>query len=98
MSYVTDVLKEKKVLAVVGVSGNKEKYGYEIFKTLIDAGYKTYPVNPKHDLIDGHRCYKSLPDLPEKPEVVVTVVPPATTEKVVDTCLELGISTVWMPP
>lgn len=98
MSYVTDILKEKKIFAVVGVSGNKEKYGYEIFKTLMEAGYKAYPINPKYESIDGHRCYRSLTDLPEKPEVVVTVVPPAVTEKVVDTCLELGITTVWMPP
>ncbi|MGQ9471699.1 MAG: CoA-binding protein [Candidatus Aminicenantales bacterium] len=98
MSYVTDILKEKKIFAVVGVSGNKEKYGYKIFKTLLAAGYKTYPINPKYESIDDHRCYKSLADLPDKPEVVVTVVPPAVTEKVVDSCLELGISTIWMPP
>ncbi len=98
MSYVTDILKEKKIFAVVGVSGSKEKYGYEVFRALLDAGYKAYPINPKYDSIDGHPCYKSLRQLPENPEVVVTVVPPAITEEVVDTCVELGISTVWMPP
>lgn len=98
MSYLTDILKEKRVFAVVGVSANKEKYGYEIFRTLLKAGYKSYPINLKYDSIDGHPCYKSLRELPEKPEVVVTVVPPEVTVRVVETCLELGIQTVWMPP
>ncbi|MGQ9673725.1 MAG: hypothetical protein ACUVV5_11465 [Candidatus Aminicenantales bacterium] len=36
MPYVTYILKEKKIFAVVGVSGNREKYGYKIFKSLVD--------------------------------------------------------------
>jgi hypothetical protein len=98
MSYVTKVLKEKKTFAVVGVSAHKEKYGYEIFKALTDNGYLVYPVNPKYEAIDSHRCFKSLDDLPEKAEVVVTVVSPAITEKVVEDCVRLGIPIVWMPP
>lgn len=98
MSYVIEILKENKTFAVVGVSANREKYGHEVFKTLVEYKYKTYPINPKYEFIDGYRCYKSLADLPEKPEVVVTVVPPAVTEQVIETCIKLGIAKVWMPP
>lgn len=87
-----------KMFAVIGVSENKEKYGYEIFETLISSGYKVYPINPKYSSIEGHECYPSLNSLPEKPDVVVTVVPPPVTEKVVETCVELQIPIVWMPP
>jgi hypothetical protein len=98
MSFVTKILNENKIFAVVGVSANKEKYGYEVFKTLLDHNYKTYPINPKYEFIDGYRCYKSLAELPEKPEVAVTVIPPAVTEKVVEACIRSGISKIWMPP
>ncbi|MFB0566660.1 MAG: CoA-binding protein [Candidatus Aminicenantaceae bacterium] len=98
MSYITKILNENKIFAVVGVSASKEKYGYEVFKALVDHKYKTFPVNPKYESIDGYRCYKSLVELPEKPEVVVTVVPPAVTEQVIDTCIRSGISKIWMPP
>lgn len=83
---------------MIGASGNKEKYGYEVFKTLLDYGYKVYPINPKYEFIDGYKCFRSIDEIPERPEVVVTVVPPSVTEEVIDTCIKLGISTIWMPP
>jgi predicted CoA-binding protein len=98
MSSVFDILRDNQTFAVVGVSQNRQKYGYEVFETLVTNGYRVYPINPKYEEVDGHRCYPSLDELPEKPEVVVTVVPPAVTEKVVQACARLGIHTVWMPP
>jgi predicted CoA-binding protein len=98
MSIISDILRHNQTFAVVGVSQNREKYGYEIFKKLVTNGYRVYPINPKYEEIDGHRCYPSLDDLPEKPEVVVTVVPPSVTKKVVESCTRLDIRTVWMSP
>jgi predicted CoA-binding protein len=57
-----------------------------------------YPVNPKYTSVDEQPCYPSLQALPEKPEVVVTATPPAVTEKVAETCAQLGIGALWMPP
>lgn len=34
------------IYAVVGASNNEEKYGYKVFKDLLDAGYKVLPINP----------------------------------------------------
>lgn len=98
MSLVTDILRGNHIFVVVGVSQDPARYGHEIFESLLEKDYKTYPVNPKYEAVDGHRCYPSLEALPEKPEVAVAVVPPIVTEKVVETCARLGIGTVWMPP
>jgi predicted CoA-binding protein len=92
------VLNQCRTFAVVGVSQDKQKYGYEIFEALLNKGYKVYPVNPKYSNIDEQPCYPSLRDLPEKAEVVVTATPPAVTEKVVETCAQLNIEILWMPP
>jgi hypothetical protein len=97
MSLVSDILRDNHAFAVVGVSQDPAKC-HEIFEALLAKGYKVYPVNPKYQAVDGQRCYASLETLPEKPEVAVAVVPPAVTEKVVETCARLGIGTVWMPP
>jgi hypothetical protein len=91
------ILKQFHTFAVVGVSQDKQKYGYEVFETLMNNGYKVYPVNPKYSSIDEQPCYPSLRALPEKPEVVVTATPPAITEKVAETCAQLSIGTLWMP-
>ena len=88
----------RRVWAVVGASQDRRKFGYQIFRSLLDAGYIVYPVNPKGGELDGVRVYPSLADLPQPPEVVDMVVPPAVTERVVREAHELGLTRVWMQP
>lgn len=87
-----------KTIAVVGVSEDKTKFGRRVFDKLVALGFEVYPINPKHSHIDGFKCYPSLSALPKKPDLVLTVVPPTVTEKVVQECKQLGISSVWMQP
>ncbi|NMX21264.1 CoA-binding protein [ANME-1 cluster archaeon GoMg4] len=95
---ITDFLRKENVFAVVGVSENPAKYGHRVYKDLKEAGYVVYPVNPNIDEVLGDRCYPSLSELPEKPDIVDTVVPPRVTEKIVEECKDLGIDKVWMQP
>ena len=95
---ITRALDKKNVIAVVGASGNPEKYGHQVYKDLKTAGYRVYPVNPNAKEILGDKVYPDLKSLPAKPDVVNVVVPPEVTEEVVKTCRELGITTVWMQP
>ncbi len=88
----------KKVWAVVGVTENKEKFGYKIFKKLIEHGYETYGVNPKYSLIDGEKIYPDLKSLPKKVEAVDVVVPPKVTMGLLDEIHEMGIEYVWFQP
>ncbi len=98
MELGLSALKQHHIFAVVGVSQDKQKYGYEVFEALLKHGYKVYPVNPKYTNVDEEPCYPSLQALPERPEVVVTATPPAVTEKVAETCAQLKIGILWMPP
>lgn len=84
--------------AVVGVSTDRAKYGNKIYRDLKEAGYIVYGVNPKLDTIEGDPCYASLGALPEKPEVVNVVVPPAAGIAVVNDCLAQGIQNIWFQP
>jgi uncharacterized protein len=88
----------KNIFAVVGVSTNPEKYGSKVYLSLKNKGYEIYPVNPKTNKLFGDKCYPELKTLPKKPEVVITVVPPKVTEKIVKQCNELGIKNIWMQP
>ena len=80
MSLQFEILKNNKTFAVVGVSQDTTKYGHEIFETLLDYGYTAIPINPKYEMVDDIVCYPSIKALPEKPDVVVAVVPPTVTE------------------
>ncbi len=87
-----------RVYAVVGVSTDTGKYGYRVYRDLKEGGYKVYAVNPLYDDIFGDRCYPDLASLPEKPEVVEFVCPPAVTEKTLREMAALGIDKAWMQP
>jgi predicted CoA-binding protein len=97
-NLIKEFLRKQNIFAVVGVSRNPDKYGHQVYKDLKEAGYVVYAVNPNINEVLGDRCYHSLSDLPEKPDVVDTVVPPTVTEKTVEECKELGIERVWMQP
>jgi len=97
-ALIRELLDKGNVYAVVGASRNPEKYGHKVYRDLREAGYRVYPVNPNAEEILGDRCYPDLEELPEKPTVVVTVVPPRVTESVVKTCKRLGVRMVWMQP
>lgn len=89
-----------KCVAVVGASRNPNKWGHKVFQTLINyyPNIRTYPVNPKADEILGHKAYPDIRSLPEKPDMIITVVPPKITEKVVRDAIELGVRIIWMQP
>ncbi|MCL6431477.1 MAG: CoA-binding protein [Anaerolineae bacterium] len=98
MASLIDDLINRRVWAVVGVSADPAKFGYRIFRSLREAGYRVYGVNPNAREIDGQTIYPSLAALPERPEVVDIVVPPPVTERIVRECAELGLCRVWMQP
>ena len=97
MSNIDDMLK-LKTWAVVGATNNKEKFGYKIFKVMLEAGIEVYPINTGISEILGKKCYPTLKDLPIKPDAVDIVVPPKVGEQIMHECAELGIQNVWLQP
>ncbi len=93
-----DFKDKSRVVAVVGVSEDPGKYGFKIFRDLLGAGVNAIGINPKGSVILGQKVYKSLRDLVEIPDLVITVVPPRVTEKIVEDCHRLGIRQMWMQP
>jgi len=95
---IKEFLRKENIFTVVGVSRDSKKYGHQVYNDLKKAGYTVYPINPNADEILGNRCYHSLGELPEKPDVVDIVVPPEITEKIIKECKNLGIKRIWMQP
>ncbi len=94
----SDFLKKDNIIALVGASRNPEKWGYKIFRQLRKDGFTVFPVNPKQSQIDGEPCFPDIESLPEKPDIVLVVVKPKVTEKIVKECKRLGIGRIWMQP
>ena len=95
---IIDNMLQLKTWAVVGATDNKEKFGYKIFKVMLEAGLEVYPINTGVNEILGQKCYPALKDLPVKPDAVDIVVPPRVGEQILHECIELDITNVWLQP
>ncbi len=84
--------------AVVGASTNEEKYGYKVFKDMLDAGYKVVPINPNEKEILGEKVYPTLFEVRHKIDVAIFVTQPAITEKVLEEAKTIGIKNVRLQP
>ncbi|MDX9918096.1 MAG: CoA-binding protein [Gudongella sp.] len=91
-------MMELKKWVVVGVSGNKDKYGYKIWKTLRENGYTTYGVSPNYDELEGEKIYHKLSELPEKVDIIDMVVPPRVSINILDEAKEAGIEYIFFQP
>ena len=87
------VLREARVVAVIGASRNPEKDAHKVPAYLKSKGYKIIPINPKAGEILGEKAYSSLNDLPEELARQVDVVdvfrPPEEAVRVVDQAIRL---------
>lgn len=85
-------------IALVGATDDPGKFGAAIYRDLKRKGYRVYPVNPRRATVDGDPAYAQLEDLPEVPDLVTLVVPPAAGLAVLGECLGLGLRRVWLQP
>lgn len=89
---------KNKLIAVVGVSNREEKFGFRIFKSLLEGGFKVKGIHLRDGEVLGQKIYKNLKELDSVPDLVITVVPPEVTERIVEECNDLGIKEIWMQP
>jgi predicted CoA-binding protein len=95
---VKEEMLGKKVWAVVGATPDESKFGYKIFKKLKSRGYEVYGINPKYEDLEGEKLYKSISELPVKPDCVDMVVSPKISKPMVEEIADNGIKYVWFQP
>lgn len=75
-------------MAIVGASAETETLSGQPLKHLLSHGFqgRVYPVNPKYREILGVKCYASLEELPESPDVVQLLVNSARIPEMLRQC------------
>ncbi len=92
------LLDDNKNIAVIGVSEDKEKYGYKIFKALLNHQYNVYGISHKYTSIDNIKVYSSLYEINEPIDIVIFVVNKQAAYSYVDQMKKLNINIAWMQP
>ncbi len=93
--YLTTLFEPKSV-AVIGASERDDSVGSILFKNILESGYKgrLYPINPKHDTIQGSQAYKSIEEIGARVELAIIATQPKTVPEIVEQCGRSGIKNV----
>ena len=87
-----------KVVAVIGASSDRRKFGNRAVRAFVQQGYTVVPINPRERDIEGLRAYPSVLDVPGAIDMASFYVPPAVGEQVIDEVARKRIPEVWLNP
>jgi acyl-CoA synthetase (NDP forming) len=92
MSRVKAALDPRSV-AIIGASENPNKVGGRPVHYLDKFNFKgkIFPINPSRAEVQSHRCYKSLDDLPEAPDMAIVAVAGDNAIGAVEDCAAHGV-------
>ncbi|MGA7302246.1 MAG: CoA-binding protein, partial [Candidatus Sulfotelmatobacter sp.] len=93
---VAALLKSAKTIAVVGLSNDPMRASHGVSAYMQSHGYHIIPVNPRIESSLGERAYASLPDVPEKIDIVNIFRRPEFVEEVVEQAIRLKVPAIWM--
>jgi predicted CoA-binding protein len=90
------IVKEAKIIAVVGASNDPEKYSNEVASYLIEQGYSIIPVNPSEEEVLGEHAYDTVDQIPEEVDVVEVFLPPDKTPEIAEDAVQAGAKVLWL--
>jgi hypothetical protein len=85
-------------IAIIGASADRSKFGNKAVRAFAWQGYTVYPVNPKETQIESLPVFKTIKDVPERPELVSVYLPPAVLLKVLPDIAKRGCDELWLNP
>jgi acetate---CoA ligase (ADP-forming) len=85
---------EARSVAVIGASAREGTPGHQTLVELRKGrfGGAVFPVNPKYEELEGHRCYGSIGDVPEVVDLAVIALSNALLEETLTACADAGVA------
>jgi predicted CoA-binding protein len=87
-----------KVVAVIGASNNRRKFGNRALRAYRDQGYTVVPINPHEPEVEGLKAYASVLDVPGPIDMASFYVPPEVGEEIIGEMARKQIAEVWLNP
>ena len=86
------------VIAVIGASSDRNKYGNKALRAFRQQGYTVVPINPHEAEIEGERAYASVLDYPGPIDEATIYLQPDAGVAVMDDIARKQIPQVWLNP
>ena len=87
-----------KVVAVIGASSDRAKFGNKAVRAFANQGYTVVPIHPKEETVEGLKAYKSVLDVPGPIDMASMYLAPAIGLTVIEDVAKKGIPEVWLNP
>ena len=91
-------MQTSKVVAVIGASNNRQKFGNRALRAFREQGYTVIPINPHEVEVEGLKAYASVLDVPGTIDMVSFYVPPDVGETLIGEVARKQIPEVWLNP
>ena len=97
-TYLKNILKKVKTIALVGASPNENRDSFKVMKDLIKNGYKVFPVNPNESgkKILGLKCFDSLESIKANIDMVDVFRAKEAVMEVTQQAIKIGAKVLWM--
>jgi len=89
------ILRENRVIAVVGLSASWHRPSYFAAKYMLQHGYTIVPVNPAYQEVLGQKCYASLRDIPSKVDMVDCFRKTEEIMAIAEAAVAIGAKVLW---
>ncbi len=96
--YLLDILRNDRVVAMVGASPHWNRPSYFAMKYLQIKGYRVIPINPAAagEEILGEKVYADLGEIPVKVDIVDIFRRSDAVPPIVEDAIAIGAKVVWM--
>jgi predicted CoA-binding protein len=85
-------------VAIIGASNDRSKYGNKSVRAHLKEGFTVYPINPKESQVEGLPAFRSISDVPTRPDRISVYVPPAVVLKLLPDIAAKGCDELWLNP
>jgi len=103
MTQIDRILSDSRIIAVVGLSANPERYSHKVAQYMQAHGYRVVPVNPTYagQQILGQRCCASLAEAAlalsqAHIDIVACFRQPAEIPVIAAQAIGIGARCLWM--
>ncbi|NMC44287.1 MAG: CoA-binding protein [candidate division Zixibacteria bacterium] len=90
------ILRDTKVVAVVGLSADPDRPSFRVASFLLQQGFDIIPINPGQKEILGRTCYPDLPSVGRPIDLVDIFRKGEATPPIVSEALALGVKYIWL--
>jgi uncharacterized protein len=87
-----------KVVAVIGASSDRAKFGNKALRAFKAEGYTVVAVNPNEAEVEGIKTYPTVLDVPQQIDMATVYVPPEIGITLLAQFEQKGIPEIWMNP